>query len=70
MPDWRVRMLPNGSVVEFLACEWAPDDGTEPAGSIRLDVSYLLDGEVEHRIVSITADDWDRPEGLSRRRDR
>lgn len=58
--DWRVRSLPDGRVIEFVDCQWAPDDGTEPPGSIRLDVSYLLDGVVDHRVVLITADDWDK----------
>lgn len=57
MSDWRTALLPDGRTVEFVSCEWEPDDGTEPPGTIRMRVHYLLDGAAGTRVVLLTAED-------------
>lgn len=56
MTDWRTRTLPDGRHVEFVDASWAPDEGDEPPGSIRVRVDYLLDGEVGGRTVLLTSE--------------
>lgn len=66
--DWmKVRTLPDGRRVEFVGAAWAPDEGDEPPGTIRVGVTYLMDGEVGYQTVLMTAAEveaayeaWDR----------
>lgn len=57
--DWRIIPLQDGRTVEYLSCEWEPDDGTEPPGTIRMRVYYLLDGVAGTRVVLLSSDDFE-----------
>ena len=60
MSDWRTTKLHDGRTVEYLSCEWEPDDGTEPPGTIRVRVYYTLDGEAGSRVVLMSSADFER----------
>jgi hypothetical protein len=57
MADWRHVVVEDGTTVEFIDCEWEPDDGTEPPGTIRVRVHYLLNGEAGSKVVLLTSAD-------------
>jgi hypothetical protein len=57
MDDWRLSVAGDGTPVEFVASEWEPDDGTEPPGTIRMRVHYLLNGEAGSKVVLLTSAD-------------
>jgi hypothetical protein len=56
MSDWRTRELPDGRTVEFINAEWAPDDGTEPPGTIPVKVTYAIDGVIGDGTVLLTSE--------------
>jgi hypothetical protein len=54
--DWKIKKLSDGRTVEFLDARWEPDDGTEPPGTIRVRVDYLLASEAGSRVVLLTSE--------------